>query len=115
MESLCDSVPGMRLRRRFAEYAGVLIVPAICLTFTGYFAYSGIVGPRGIFAWHRTTNELAMARHDLSDLQSKREALAHRIALLDDQAIDPDLLAEVARSVLAEGRPGEVVIPREKH
>jgi cell division protein FtsB len=47
-------------------------------------------------------------------LRAQREALRHRISLLDDDAIDADLLDEVAHTVLLETRPGEVAVPREK-
>jgi len=62
----------------------------------------------------QTRTELAAAKSDLSGLRVKREALEHRISLLNGRAIDPDLLEEVARSVLLETRPDEVAVPREK-
>ena len=105
----------MRLRRRFSENVQGMIVPVICAAVTVYFGYSGIMGPRGLIVWSNTKSELAVARRDLAELKTKRQALQHRIALLDDKALDPDLLEEVARSILALGRPDEVSVPREKH
>ena len=61
-----------------------------------------------------TPDELAVAKRDLAAVHAKREALEHRIFLLDGKAIDPDLLEEVARGVLLEARPDEVAVPREK-
>jgi cell division protein FtsB len=105
----------MRLRRRISESVGLMIVPAICCAVTIYFGYNGVMGPRGIMAWSRTEAELVGAQRDLHDVRAKRQALQHRIALLDDKKLDPDLLEEVARSLLLQGRPHEVAIPREKH
>jgi cell division protein FtsB len=105
----------MRLRRRISESVGLMIVPAICCAVTVYFGYNGIMGPRGIMAWSRTETELVGARRDLSDVRGKRQALQHRIALLDEKNLDPDLLEEVARSLLLQGRRSEVAVPREKH
>ena len=91
-----------------------MLVPAICCAITLYFGYSGIFGNRGLLAWNATQGRLAMARQELAEIHAKRLALQHRISLLDDSGIDPDLLEEVARGVLLETRPGEVAVPREK-
>lgn len=104
----------MKLRRRLAHYVNLLMLPAICCAISGYFGYSFLFGERGLIAWRSTQDQLALARHDLSQLRSRREALQHRISLLDDDNIDPDLLDEVAHNLLLDSRPGEVVIPREK-
>jgi cell division protein FtsB len=104
----------MKLRRRFSRCVNLLLMPAICCAISGYFGYSFLFGDRGLIAWRGTQDELAAARHDLDQLRGQREALQHRISLLDDDAIDPDLLDEVAHTVLLETRPGEVAVPREK-
>jgi cell division protein FtsB len=105
----------MILRRRLSDNLGLMIVPTICCALTLYFGYSVVAGPRGLFALRNTQGELAMAQHELADVSAQRKALQHRIDLLDDKALDPDLLEELARSVLAQGPPGEVAVPREKH
>ncbi len=105
----------MRLRRRYAENVGLMILPTICCAVSLYFGYSGIAGPRGLLALHRTESDLSLAEHDLAQLKAERAALQHRITLLGDGAVDPDLLEEVARGVLAQGRGDEVAVPREKH
>lgn len=104
----------MKLRRRAARCANLLLLPAICCAISGYFGYSFLFGERGLIAWRSTQDQLVGARHDLAQLRDRREALQHRISLLDDDNIDPDLLDEVAHNLLLESRPGEVVIPREK-
>ena len=104
----------MQLRRRVGRNYSTIAIPAICFMICLYFGYSGIFGYRGLMAWSQTRTELATAKGDLTDLRVKREALEHRISLLNGRAIDADLLEEVARSVLLETRPNEVAIPREK-
>jgi cell division protein FtsB len=103
----------MRVRRRVSESLGMLFIPLICIAVTAYFGYSGIVGPRGILAWNRTEAQLAMKRQELAQVQSERKALERRISLLNAKALDPDMLEEVARGVLSQGRPGEVAVPRQ--
>ena len=104
----------MRMRRRITQSAGFLILPAICCAVTIYFGYAGIAGPRGLVVWSQTEAALATAQIELSEFRAERIALERRIRLLDENALDPDLLEEVARGTLAQGRPGEVAIPREK-
>ena len=77
----------MRLRRRFGRNASLILLLAICCVVSGYFGYTFIFGERGIVAWRETQDRLRIAQHDLADLRVKREALAHRIALLDGKAI----------------------------
>ena len=105
----------MKLRLRAARCVNRLFLPAICCAVSGYFGYSFLFGERGMIAWRSAQDQLAIARHDLAQLRNRREAMQHRILLLDGDSIDPDLLDEVAHNLLLESRPGEVVIPREKH
>jgi len=104
----------MQVRRHVRRNFGTIAVPAICCAVSLYFGYSGIFGNRGLLAWSQTRTELTTAKTDLSGVRAKREALEHRISLLDGRAIDADLLEEVARGVLLETRPDEVAVPREK-
>ncbi len=104
----------MRIRRKIVRGVGMLTVPAICCAVTIYFGYSGIFGERGLLAWQGTEAKLAVRQQELAELRGQREALQHRISLLDGKVIDPDLLDEVAHGVLYQGRPGEVAVPRDK-
>ncbi len=104
----------MKLRRRISRCANLLLLPAICCAISGYFGYSFLFGDRGLIAWRATQDQLIAARHDLAIANEQRERLQRRISLLDDDAIDPDLLDEEAHKVLLENRPGEVAVPREK-
>ena len=113
-ESEYDSVTIMRMHRRLGRNVQLILLPAICCAVSGYFGYSFFFGDRGLLAWRQTQDELTMAKRDFAVVHAKREALAHRISLLDGKAIDPDLLGEVARGVLLESRPDEVAVPREK-
>jgi cell division protein FtsB len=104
----------MRVRRRIGHYVHLLLLSAICCAISGYFGYSFLFDEGGLIAWRSTQDQLSLAKHDLAQLRNRREALQHRISLLDDN-IDPDLLDEVAHNLLVESHRDEVVIPREKH
>jgi cell division protein FtsB len=102
------------MRRRIGRNVQYFLLPAICCAVSSYFGYSFFFGERGLFAWQQTQDELDVAKSNLAAVHAKREALQHRISLLDGKAIDPDLLEEVARGVLLESRSDEVAVPREK-
>jgi cell division protein FtsB len=102
------------MRRRISRTVRIIIFPAICCAVSFYFGYTFLFGERGLLAWRQTQDELETAKRSLAELRAKREALQHRIALIDGKALDPDLLEEVARGMLLETRPGEVAVPREK-
>jgi len=104
----------MQMRRRVSRSFSAILLPAICCAVSAYFGYSFFFGERGLIAWRNTQDELAIAKHDLAAVRGKREALQHRISLLEGNAIDPDLLEEIAHGLLSEARPGEVAIAREK-
>ena len=105
---------GMRnvRRRRTSQNFGILIVPVVCFAVSAYFGYAGIFGQRGLIARNDTQAELALKQRELAQVQGQREALQHRTELLDSRALDPDMLDEVARTVLTEGRTGEVAVRR---
>jgi cell division protein FtsB len=104
----------MRMNRRIGRNIRLILLPVICCAMSGYFGYTVVFGDRGLIAWRQTQDQLRVAESDLASLRVKREALQHRISLLDGKAIDPDLLEEVARRELLETRTGEVAVPREK-
>jgi cell division protein FtsB len=102
------------MSRRIGRNISLILLPAVCCAISFYFGYTVIFGERGLLAWRQTQDQLRIVQADLAALRAKREALQHRISLLDGKAIDPDLLEEVARGELLQNRPGEVAVPREK-
>ena len=104
----------MPKQRNMRQGTGALVVPMFCAVLTAYFGYNAIFGGRGLLAWGQTERQLIDARLKYAKLHSANQALGHRIALMQDSAIDPDLLEEIARERLRETAPGEVAIPREK-
>ena len=98
---IVHSVPGMRMVALFSRQVK-----------KGFHIYNYAGSSEVLVA--TTQDQLETARHELSGLRAGREALQHRISLLDGRAIDPDLLDEVAHTVLLENRPGEVAVRREK-
>ncbi|WP_395333154.1 septum formation initiator [Novosphingobium sp. BL-8H] len=69
-----------------------------------------IAGPSGILAWGENQRLLEQRREKLVDLESQRDRLKNRVALLDANKVDPDLAGELLRSNLNVARPDEMVM-----
>jgi cell division protein FtsB len=94
----------MRRRARF------LVGPLLGAALTSYFVYHTIEGDRGARAWREVTQQLRLANQALATVQGERDALAHKVAGLDPNHVDPDLLDQQIRTNLDLVSPNEIVI-----
>ena len=88
-------------------------LPALALIVVGNFAGYAVAGPNGLLAWGGYNRDLEQRKVELARLESEREALRHRSALLDPRKADPDIADELVRRDLGLVRPDEVIIPLE--
>ena len=86
-------------------------LPALMLIIIGSFAGHAVAGPNGLFAWGGYHRDLAARRAELASLQTERDRLKHRSALLNPKSADPDLGEEMIRKDLGLIRPDEVIVP----
>jgi len=100
------------MRRSVARVVGALIVPAICAAAVTYFGYFTIWGERGLMALASARTQLTTEQRQLDTLQTARERIQRRIALV--RAGDPDILQEVRRKQLLGAESGEVLVPRKR-
>jgi cell division protein FtsB len=89
-------------RERLARRAGIGV-----LTVLGALA---IVGPSGVMAWADNLALLDQRRAEIAQLKASRDELRNRVALLDPNHADPDLVGELLRSKLNVAHPDDVVI-----
>jgi cell division protein FtsB len=89
------------------------IWPAVALLIIGTFAGHAVAGPNGLLAWGGYHRDLSEKRQELARLESEREQLRHRSALLDPKKADPDMADELVRRDLGLVRPDEVIITLE--
>ena len=94
----------MRRRARF------LVGPLLGAALTSYFVDHTIEGDRGLRAWRDITQQLRVASDQLATVSGERDALAHKVAGLDPNHVDPDLLDQQIRATLDLVAPDEVVI-----
>jgi cell division protein FtsB len=105
----------MRIKRSVTRIFTVLIVPAISLAVVGYFGTYAIWGNRGVLALEDTQAQLGVQQQQLAELQTDRQRLEHRIALMEKNGGDPDLVEELARTQLMDGANNQVAVPRAGH
>lgn len=77
------------------------------LAIAGY----AILGPTGILAWGEYSNTLDQRSVELTALEMERDALKNRVALLDPNGADPDLVGELLRKKGNFVHPDEIIVP----
>ncbi len=87
-----------------------LIVMIVCMSLLGYFGWHGYYGPRSFD--HRDALAAKAEALDIkvAAIREERRALESKVALMRPQSIDPDMLDELARSMLDYGKPGELIV-----
>ena len=105
----------MRIKRSVSRFFVALIVPAVSLAVVSYFGAYAIWGNRGILSLEDTQAQLGIQQQQLAELQASRAGLEHRIALMEKDGGDSDLVEELARTQLMDGGPNQVALPRAGH
>jgi cell division protein FtsB len=94
------------LRRR----APAIAWPLLGIAATAYFVYHTFEGDRGLRAGREITEQLSQAKQTLAKTEAARDALQHRVAGLEPDHVDPDLLDQQIRRNLDLVAPNEIVI-----
>ena len=76
------------------------------LTLTGF----AIAGPTGLLSWSENATLLEQRQAQIQILTEQRDELRNRVAMLDPEGADPDLVGELLRKNLNVVHPDEVVI-----
>ncbi len=94
------------IRRR----AKAAALPAVCISAIVYFGYYLIYGGQGLYAYARLRQQVEIAQTVAKSTAATRERLAARVALLQPDHVDPDMLSEMAGGELNLARPDDLVI-----
>jgi cell division protein FtsB len=86
------------------------IAPFLLILMVTYFGMSFVQGDRGLLAWIRLSDEIALVQSDLAGLMVHRTRIEHRIQLLRPIGLDLDMLDERARALLGFAHKDEIVI-----
>ena len=85
----------------------IQVLALICLLLIGGLT---IAGPSGLLAWSENLRLLDQRNAQIAALVEQREELQNRVALLDPDSADPDLVGELLRSNLNFVHEDEIVI-----
>ena len=86
-------------------------VPAAVLTVMAFFGAYAVLGRNGILAYGDYQRLLAKREHDYAALDRQRAVLKNRVALLDPDHANPDMVDEMVRKQLNVANPDEVIVP----
>jgi cell division protein FtsB len=85
--------------------------PAAAILIIVHFAGFALFGPNGLFAWGDYKRAVSQKSDELRVVEAQRTELAHRVALLNPNKVDPDYADELVRRETGQVRPDEVIIP----
>lgn len=100
----------MGLAHEVKKRTRAAIAPFLLILMVAYFGVSFVQGDRGLLAWIRLNDEIAVANADLGELRAERRRMEHRTQLLRPDALDLDMLDERARALLGFSHNDEIVV-----
>ena len=86
-------------------------LPALGLVLIAFFGAYAVLGPNGVLAYGDYQRQLEKREHDYAALDQRRTVLKNRVALLDPDHANPDMVDEMTRKELNVVHPDEVVVP----
>ncbi|WP_438827206.1 FtsB family cell division protein [Sphingomonas bacterium] len=95
------------LRRTLGRAA----LPALAVMLVGFFGAYAVFGANGLFAYGDYQRQLARRERVYAALDQRRAVLRNRVALLDPDHANPDMVDEMTRKQLNVVRPDEMVVP----
>jgi cell division protein FtsB len=100
----------MVTRRRLRSILNALALYVLAALLIGYFGVNAYDGKHGLKAKQDIDRETATLTARLARLRVERAEWEHRIALLQSDNIDPDMLDERARALLDYVDPNDLVM-----
>ncbi|MDQ0468416.1 FtsB family cell division protein [Labrys wisconsinensis] len=100
----------MVVRTRIRAFFRQLVLLILAGASIAYFGFHAVNGDHGIMAQRQYDDQKRDLSAQLADLRAKRTALERRVALLKNDALDPDVLEDKARNLLGMVHPNDVVV-----
>lgn len=100
----------MPTRLRRPAFWRPLAVAVALVAFQAYLGFNVVSGQFGIESQRQMHEEIKELRAQSAALQAQISAYRHRVGLFDPARLDPDILSERARALLAMARPDDVVV-----
>jgi cell division protein FtsB len=100
----------MVIRPRIRAFLTALGLYVVAVLFIGYFGVNAYTGKNGINARQELEQQIADLASELGRVRAERMWWQHRVALLKNDRIDPDMLDERARELLNYLDPHELTV-----
>lgn len=94
-------------RQRILQAAGLYLAAAAMIAYFGFHAY---YGEHGIRAKQEFVAQIDELNRDLQALRREKAEVARRVALMQANALDPDMLDQRAREILNFADPRDLVL-----
>jgi cell division protein FtsB len=112
-------VAGRRAGQRAGQRAGTGVartlrraaVPAAMLSVMAFFGAYAVLGPNGVLAYGDYKRQIVQREKQFQTLDQRRAVLRNRVALLDPDHANPDMVDEMVRKELNVAHPDEVIVP----
>jgi cell division protein FtsB len=101
----------MRQAKQFWSILKSSAYQAMALIIVAFFGGYALFGSNGVLAGFEYRQMLDARAAQLRTIQQERAVIANRVALLNPNRADPDLVDELVRRELGLARADEVVIP----
>ena len=88
--------------------------PAMGLTIIAFFGAYAILGRNGVLAYGDYKRQLVKREKDFAELDRQRATLKNRVALLNPDHANPDMVDEMVRKELNVAHPDEVIVPLDR-
>lgn len=109
--ALRDEGAVIRKRSTFRNTLRRAAVPAAVLTVMAFFGAYAVVGRNGVLAFGDYQRLLNRRERAYAELDHRRAVLRNRVALLDPDHANPDMVDEMVRKQLNVAHPDEVIVP----
>ena len=86
-------------------------LPAMATVVIAFFGAYAVLGPNGMLAYGDYQRQLAKREREFTALDHRRAVIRNRVALLDPDHANPDMVDEMTRKELNVVHPDEVVVP----
>jgi cell division protein FtsB len=100
----------MVTRTRLRAVLTALCLYTVAAAIIGYFGLSAYTGAHGLKAKQDLAQQQTNLMRELERVTAERKNWEHRVSLLRNDKIDPDLLDERARAMLNYAHPRDLVL-----
>lgn len=102
----------MATRQRRQSKLRPLVLPALCLAATAYFASHAYSGSSGVLAREAVDQRVVALKSELAAVTEQREQMEKKVRLLRAASVERDMLDERARALLGLAAANEVIVMR---